>query len=254
MARMAALSVRWSAVLTLALAVSLLIAACSDVDDRSSSDEPRARTEAGTSTSPLDSATAEPVQMSPVPAAALRRCREAERLASTCPTRLPRAPSGAPLQLTVCHTDEGDCPRWDAVSLQWGAESPNRPEANRPDGRAGVVHVVVYSGDLGGPEGSQTHAESAFPFDWPSTETVLRNGLMKDQRTTALLLGEAEWAGRRGQVVLAPPYGLGGLMGDHIIFRWQSGTGEYALGLHAWEPLIEAVASLRSVVEATNHR
>jgi hypothetical protein len=112
----------------------------------------------------------------------------------------------------------------------------------------------VYGGDLGGPEGSQTHAESAFPFDWPSAETTLRNGLMKERRTAALLLGEAEWAGRRGQVVLAPPYGLGGLMGDHLIFRWQSGAREYALGLHAWEPLIEAVASLRSVVVAADRR
>lgn len=243
-----------SAVLTLAVAMSLATAACSSMGGGSSSDERPRRSEASPSTSPLESTAAEPIPMSPAPAAALRRCREAKKLASTCPTRLPRAPWDAPVQMTVCHTGERDCPRWDAFSLQWGAESPNRPEANRPDGRAGVVHVVVYSGDLGGPKGSQTHAESAFPFGWPSTEIALRNGLMKEQRTAALLLGEAGWAGRRGQVVLAPPYGLGGLMGDHLIFRWQSGTRGYALGLHAWEPLIEAVASLRGVVEAADRR
>jgi len=43
-------------------------------------------------------------------------------------------------------------------------------------------------------------------------------------------------------------------MGDHLVSRWQSGVHEYALGPHAWEPLIEAVASLRNVVVAADGR
>ena len=39
-------------------------------------------------------------------------------------------------------------------------------------------------------------------------------------------------------------------MGNHLIFRWREHGRTYALGLHAWEPLSEAVATLRAIVDS----
>jgi hypothetical protein len=50
---------------------------------------------------------------------------------------------------------------------------------------------------------------------------------------------------------LAPGYPAGCEQGDHIIFRWRQGTPSYALGLHAWEPLAQAVATMKAVVAST---
>src|ERR687895_1497086 len=38
--------------------------------------------------------------------------------------------------------------------------------------------------------------------------------------------------------------------GDHLIFRWQNDDTEYAVSLQAWKPVVEASATLRSVVES----
>jgi hypothetical protein len=191
------------------------------------------------------------VALAPTPVRALRACRRLPIVRRQCPRRLPQAGRGTGLgiQLWVCRRGDRDCPTWDAFNFQWGAESPRRPERNRPGGNSGVVHLVIYGGDLGGPRGFQTkHADSAFPFDWPSQIRSLRDRLMNEQRPKALLLLRTIWGGRDGELVLAPRYELGGLMGDHLIFRWRAGQEEYAVGLHAWEPLTEAAASLRSVL------
>lgn len=194
------------------------------------------------------------VALALMPREARRLCLSAELLRQLCPTLLPTAPwptrfgrmSGT--QLHLCRAGNRDCPRWNAFSLQWGGEAPRRPERNRPDGSRGVVHVVLYAGALGGREGSQTHSNSAFPFDWPSTTTALRDGMMRTKRDEALLLSSQAAS---TELVLAPPYGLGGLMGDHLILRWREGGRDYAVGLHAWEPLTEAAATLRAVVASS---
>jgi hypothetical protein len=117
----------------------------------------------------------------------------------------------------------------------------------------GIVHVVLYAGKLGGPKGTHSGpSDSAFAFDWPKNHraSAIRNGLLREKRTEAVFLGRFRWAGRSGSLVLAPPEELGGIVGDHIVFRWREGNVEYALSLHAWEPFIEAVASLRAVTES----
>ena len=70
---------------------------------------------------------------------------------------------------------------------------------------------------------------------------------MQAKRQQALLLS-ANAASH--ELVLAPPYGLGGLMGDHLILRWRERGRDYAIGLHAWEPLTEAAATLDAVVSS----
>jgi hypothetical protein len=41
---------------------------------------------------------------------------------------------------------------------------------------------------------------------------------------------------------------FGGEMGDHLIFRWNAAGLNYAVSLHSWAPLREAVATLEVVV------
>ena len=67
-------------------------------------------------------------------------------------------------------------------------------------------------------------------------------------RKRAIAFGTVRWGGRNGRLYLAPPYLYGGMMGNHLIFRWREGGRSYALGLHAWEPLREAAATLRAIV------
>ena len=105
----------------------------------------------------------------------------------------------------------------ETFNLQWGAEDPARPERNRPPR---LSHLVVAAGRPG---------------------TTLRGIATRTLR-------RADWQGRRGTLLLAAPYPRGGLMGDHLIFRWRDGAGEYAASLHAWEPFQETVDTLEAVV------
>ena len=69
-------------------------------------------------------------------------------------------------------------------------------------------------------------------------------------RASHVQLGTRLWNGTAGSLTLAPPHPLGGQQGNHLIYRWQRGEVEYALGLHAWEPFTEAIATLRETVES----
>jgi hypothetical protein len=175
------------------------------------------------------------VAMAPTPTAALRLCQRSKLLRPICPPRLPKAPWPKHLtdaSLSLCRGGEGACRAfaWDEFSLQWGAESPGHPEQNRPTGiervgaPGGIVHVVLYAGKLGGPKGTHSGpSDSAFAFDWPKNHraSAIRNGLLREKRTEAVFLGRFRWAGRSGSLVLAPPEELGGIVGDHIVFRWR---------------------------------
>jgi len=95
------------------------------------------------------------------------------------------------------------------------------------------VHLVVYAGDLGGPEGFQTHAHSAFPFDWPdlSSARPLIDGLSPYRDGEAIAFGRYRFGDVEGELVLAPA--IQAMDGGHLIFRWRSRQREYAISLHA---------------------
>jgi hypothetical protein len=59
---------------------------------------------------------------------------------------------------------------------------------------------------------------------------------------------------RDSTLVLAPSFPVGGVDGDHLILRWQNDDTEYAVSLQAWKPVVEASATLRSVVESIRGR
>ncbi|MDQ3857907.1 MAG: hypothetical protein M3327_05590 [Actinomycetota bacterium] len=171
-----------------------------------------------------------PVELMPMPAAALRRCRRSELMRPACPARVPRV-SLTGIEAGVYH----DFPNRDAhaFNLQWGGEYRGTPELNRPPG---MLHLVILAG---------SRVSSPFAL---TTPTPIRDGVIREPRNRGILFPSVRWAGRRGVLVLAPPYGLGGVEGNHLIFRWSEGDTQYALSLHAWEPFRETVATLRRVI------
>lgn len=80
--------------------------------------------------------------------------------------------------------------------------------------------------------------------------TEPRDGLLAKRRRGFVLLGRVTWAGRRGVLVLAPPYPRGGIEGNHVVFEWHEEGSTYRLSLHAWEPFSEVPDVLEAVVES----
>jgi hypothetical protein len=205
-----------------ALLLSLLaVSACGggDADERSTASTSPATTSPseppGTTTAPEPSPP--DVALVATPADALAACRSSRLLRGACPRLVPEAPYGRRPEVYVVELRPAGRGAPETFNLQWGAEDPARPERNRPPR---LSHLVVATGRAG---------------------TTLRG-------VETRVLRRASWQGRRGTLLLAAPYPRGGLMGDHLIFRWRDGRREYAASLHAWEPFQETVDTLEAIV------
>jgi hypothetical protein len=177
------------------------------------------------------------VRLIATPAEALRRCERAPRLRPACPRRIPFVGPPPGYDVALCRVGRPECAglTWDDFHIQRAGSSGRPP---------GSLHIAIFAGDL--------ESGHAFRFCYPTTHAQqLRDGLFGLTRTTALFFGSATWAGKRGALILAPPNPLGGTQGDHLVFRWRERGVDYALGLHAWEPLTEAEATLREIMEST---
>jgi hypothetical protein len=172
------------------------------------------------------------VRLMATPPDALRKCRSAPVLRRACPSEVPAALYDARSEIYDARVFAPGRGNARTFNLQWGGETPGRPERNRPPR---MVHVVLVGGEF----------ESPFPVDGAAAP---RDGLMRTARRTGIDLGPARWNGRDGRLVLAPPYPRGGIDGNHLLFRWREAGGLYQLGLHAWEPFTETVATLRAMV------
>lgn len=212
-----------------------------------------------------------PVATQVLPVPALRICVKLTLVASMCPTRVPKGrylaahrPPGlrgsyADGAWGGCISDTGPvgagahaCPV-QAFYLEAGSpagiplDAPaGIPGRRLPPGRRTrppiYVHLILYAS-----RGSLT---SVLPFAWPGVPTRLRNGLERHSlsRKRALDFGQVRWAGHRGRLVLAPPLLNGGELGDHLIYRWRSNGVDHLFSMHSWEPLLQAVATLRLIV------
>lgn len=101
------------------------------------------------------------------------------------------------------------------------------------------VHVLLYASRVGNP----------LPFALPrGPARPVRNALLDPKRTQPISLGSVRWSGRYGQLVLAPAYPRGGEAGDHLMFLFDARSMSYAITLHAWAPLTQTVATLKSIV------
>lgn len=211
-----------------ALLLSLLaVSACGggDADERRTASTSPGTTSApeppGTTTAPEPPAP--DAALVPTPEDALATCRSSRPLRRACPRLVPEAPYDRRPEVYVVELRPGGRGAPETFNLQWGAEDPARPERNRPPR---LSHLVVVAGRAG---------------------TTLRG-------VETRVLRRATWEGRRGRLLLAAPYPRGGLMGDHLIFRWREGRREYAASLHAWEPFQETVDTLEAVVASMPSR
>jgi hypothetical protein len=179
-----------------------------------------------------------PVRMVATPGYVLRVCRRSALLAHACPGLLPAVShlsSEHPYTASLCRAGARGCLglRWDDLELQHAGPG------NRPPRWA---HVSVLAGRL----------DHAFSFAYPAAGPAVtpRDGLFAPARRRPLFLGRRRWGRASGTLVLAPSYPSGGEQGDHLIFRSRHGGVEFAVTLHAWEPLLQAVATLRAMVRS----
>jgi hypothetical protein len=230
-----------SCLATSASSLALVLAAlagCSG-DDSPSPEAETGLSEPATTTAPPPSppTTTEPDEPEPVglvllPAKALRECRRLAPLRPACPELVPEAPYDPASPVFVARSRRGIPHRsLQGFELQWGAEHPGEPELDRPPA---TVHLLVSEGwgvRLAG-----------------QPRERVRDGLLEQRRRAPVFLGSARWAGRRGELVLTPPFPRGGIEANHLLFVWQEGGSGYGVSLHGWEPFTEVPDVLRAVV------
>ena len=165
---------------------------------------------------------AAPPEMMPLAEGDLRECRRFEALRPVCPLQAPaaRQDEGYGHRASSNRSGKGDEAAY-LANIEWGA--PYRNAVNERDRPPRFAHLVVMAGEL----------DRVLGFDVSNPEEAL---------------GKRTWGGRAGELVLAPPYPRAGINGSHLVFLWEQGGTDYALALHAWEPLDEAEAALRETV------
>jgi hypothetical protein len=182
-------------------------------------------------------ADARPVPLVPLAPKRVAYCERSALLRVACPRLVPRVRGAYVSHLAV--DPAGWRYRFDLFNLERGGEYPGQPELNRPPRMA---HLVIAGGEV---------ERSAPVFDLVHARRVrLRYGLMRSRRDRTLSFGRVRWKGLTGDLFLAPSYPRGGMLGNHLVFRW-SAERRYVVSLHAWEPLTEAAATLRAIVAST---
>jgi hypothetical protein len=179
-----------------------------------------------------------PVELVPLAPKRVRHCEKSPLLRPACPRLVPRVRATYLAHLSRRSGQQGA----DVFNLERGGEDPRHPERNRPPRMA---HVVIAAGEVG-------HVAPVWSLG--TRRAQLRNGLMRRTRAHTLRLGRVRWAGKSGRLYLAPRYPKGGVLGNHLVFRWGLRGREYVVSLHAWEPLLEAVATMRAVVASIPRR
>ncbi len=177
-----------------------------------------------------------PVPLVSLAAAKLDHCERSGLLRPICPRRVPRVRAAYLSNLAV---ELMGRPVLDVFNLERGGEDPRRPERNRPPRMA---HVVAVAGNV----------ERLAPFREPrgAAGEPLRDGVMGRARAAPVSFGRVRWARRAGALYLMPPFPHGGMLGNHLVFSWRQGGRQYALSLHAWEPLTESATTLGKMVHA----
>jgi hypothetical protein len=171
------------------------------------------------------------VSLQAVPPRALGLCLGRTPLRAGCPRRVPRARGYA---ARIIPRDGLGYATLD-LHVSWPYGDPRR---NRPPR---FVHVVVEGGDV----------EAGFEFPRVFRPGGLE-GVLRRSRVSGLVLGERRWGGRTGTLLLAPSFDRSSTIhGDHLLFVWREHGLGHLVSLHAWEPIGEAVLTLRAMVEST---
>lgn len=215
--------------------VTILVAGCSATNGE--------RREVAGSTS------AKSVSLAPAPEPFLSACAKSRFTRAACPRKVPA--------LALPGTD---------IEGSWSIESSSAEDSAQVTLSVGVPtsdysvlrppsfgHLVIEGGFLG-------RREEPFALLNDAKPSPPRNGLTLDARRitlyrqrvpTALFIGRFAWNGKDGDLYLAPPFNYASsIHSDHLIFQWQRGKNDYLISLHTWEPFVEAVATLRSIVNS----
>ena len=190
--------------------------------------------------STTDEAFESPVEMVAMPPKFARKCRSEAPLAPACPARVPRS-NPRSLNRPYARKDGPDKFLRKTYLFDLSYEAPTARLSRRsapPD----VLHMyVISSPDL-------DHLFGA--FKWPTELVGEPTVRPPKERRQPMLLDRPTWAGRSGELVLAPAYPFGGMNGEHLIFRWSEDETEYAITLHSWLPFTETIGTLRAIVES----
>lgn len=172
------------------------------------------------------------VELVPLERRRVRLCRKSRLTRPTCPTFVPAVRAAYVAHLAA----ELARPHPLAVfNLEQGGEHPNEPARNRPPRMA---HVLTAGGEVW---------RAAPVWTIGTRALAMRDGLVRRTRSRTYSFGRVTWAKRTGRLYLASSYPRGGMLGNHLIFRWRN-AGTYVVSLHAWEPLTETAATLRAMV------
>ena len=106
---------------------------------------------------------------------------------------------------------------------------------------AGAPDIAREVGKLAAHRIGGSHGLQGIASEPPPPRAIVVGGLF---------LGSPHWGGRSGSLVLEPPYPHGATDSNHLVFSWKQSGRSYAVGLHAWETLLESVATLRALVES----
>lgn len=175
------------------------------------------------------------VAMAPTPPDVLAQCRGVPLVATTCPTSLPRAQHYVGKSIS-----QPPGYRFNVFSISDGIPTGS-PSKDAPPA---FVHVVLQSG---------RGLVRAYPFAIPSqgVGTPLTNELLKSARSTPVLISTATWGGRRGVVVLMPPYSMAETIdAGHLVFLWSDGGSDSEVSVHAWSPASQVLPTLQAIVES----
>lgn len=208
-------------------AVPLLLIACTD-----SSSADRAESRKGSAPT-----TDGGPPLMPIPDEVMRRCQQDPKLAPACPPSLPQVDGEYTGGRAFSAGERGDKGR--IASIYYQAAASNR--LTRKNSPPRFAHVNVLAGNL----------KRAFFFRFPrESPSRVDADTIRRYPKKAKLLERQSWNGRTGRLVLAPAFPAGGPDGGHLIFRWKTDGMDFALSLHAWLPLPDAIRTLQAVVEA----
>ena len=168
-----------------------------------------------------------------LPAAALSKCQRTEYIRAACPQDLPSARSDYHRVVT---SDEQETPGYRLMSLEWGGAHKGIDPRNSPPQ---FVHLIIWGGDL----------ERAWAWRQSGRSTRLE-GEPPHEREHGILLARPRWTCEAGELVLAPSYPSGGMNGEHLMYMWTEEETEFAMSLHAWEPVSETIGTLRAIVRS----
>ena len=185
----------------------------------------------------------------PTPTAALSSCLHVQLLAPSCPRLVPNAPYRNTGGSVRRYTFFAEGPRHGFPTLL-NLDGERSPAHNRRNHPPNLVHVLLYAAQT-----SLMRFPHAFLAPWPKSQRfrAVRDGDLAKAKRSPVSFGSRVWNGRHGDLVLIPPYGLGGMQGNHLVFRWCDDGIDYALGLHSWEPFRKTALDLRAIIRSLHH-